>query len=254
MPTILLAIDAYTPIERLLPAALLLASGPRSALLGIFAQDSQLLQGASLPCTQEVGANTATCYPLTEQSIQKRVQRIADGMQQRLAEAAKRQHLPWEFQRCDGSISQIVSETQADVVLPGWSESSWIKARHVCMTPQRCSKKEVIAVVDDGSALLGCVIQAARDLSETAKPRQLVTLAMNSPKAERAKLSERIVEGEHCESILHVSSIAQLIYQCSVLRPAVVLIGQEQALAFDSQLRKGLAFIKVPLAIVRTNR
>ena len=57
MAEILLAIDAWTSLERLLPAALLMASQQHAALVGVFACDSRLSQGAALPFTHEVGAH-----------------------------------------------------------------------------------------------------------------------------------------------------------------------------------------------------
>ena len=122
MPTILLAIDACKRLERLLPAALLFASEQNAALLGLFVQDRQLLTGAALPFTREVRSNSATCYSLTADSIGKRMLTIAEGMRRRLAKEAEQRQLPFQFEICDGNIWQITNESEADVVLPGWSE------------------------------------------------------------------------------------------------------------------------------------
>ncbi len=141
MPAIPLEIDACRRLERLLPAALLFASEQNTALLGMFVQDSQLLKGAALPFTRELGANSATCYSLTADSSGKSMLTIAEGMRRRLAKEAERRQLPFQFEICDGSIWQITTESEADVVLPGWNADWVVKTSHTPPSALKAAKK-----------------------------------------------------------------------------------------------------------------
>ena len=251
MPTILLAIDACTRLERLLPAALLLASEQHSALLGVFAQDSELLQGAALPFTTEVGANSAACYPLTADSIAKRVQRIGEELRRQLVVAAERHQVPCEFRICCGSIAQIAFDTKADVVLRGWN-AIWSLARTSGGLPVRkTSGNPVIVVVDDGSTSAALVIDAARRLTITAGSHHLVIMA--TPDAARFFQTEQgSVAGRNvAEAVIRVTSTEHLISQIRRLSPTVMLLGRDQNLAADSQLHRKLALIRCPLALVQ---
>lgn len=251
MPKILLAMDACTQLKRLLPAALLLASEQHSALLGVFAQNSALLQGAALPFTNEVGANSAVCYPLTADSIEKRVRRIAEEMRRQLAAAADRRQVPWEFQFCSSSISQITTEAKADVVLPGWNAIWSLAKTSAGLSARRTSASPVIVVVDEGSPSSAHMINTARRLMVTAGPHQLVILA-TPPSAASSRTEPGSVAGRQpAEVVIRVASTEQLTSQIRLLSPTVMLLGRDQNLAADSQLQKKLAFMKCPLALVQ---
>ena len=53
------------------------------------------------------------------------------------------------------------------------------------------------------------------------------------------------------ETVIPVVSTEQLIRQICMLQPTVILLGRDQHLAADRQLRKKLAVIKCPLALVQ---
>lgn len=251
MPTILLAIDANTQLERLLPAALLFASEQNVILSGIFVQDRQLLTGAALPFTREVGANSATCYSLTADSIGKRMLTIAEGMRRRLAKEAERRQLPFQFEICDGSIWQITTESEADVVLPGWNADWVVKTSHIPPSALKAAKKFVIAVVDDGSPSSSRVIEAARRLTTATGTHRLVILAASFgaelPRSNFATVSLNMPG----ETVIPAGSTEQLIRQICLLQPTVMLLGRDQNLATNSQLQKKLAVVKCPLALVQ---
>ncbi len=250
MPTIVLAIDAYSQLEQLLPAALLLASGQNALLLGVFAQDSRLLQGAALPCTQEIGANSAACFPLTAETMENRVRRIAEDMRRRLAMAAERRKLPWEFQLCYGSISQITTETTADAVLPGWSGHLWISGSHPGPPTRSSAARAAIAVVDDGSLSAAQAVEAARRLTAAAGLPELVILEMDSVPVPGLTGSARSSVGRPPEVRIRVDSPDQLMRHLRVLCPTLMLLGRDQPLASDSRLRKELFLLKCPLALL----
>jgi hypothetical protein len=111
--------------------------------------------------------------------------------------------------------------------------------------------KSVIAVVDDGSPASLRVIEAARRLTTAPGAHRLVTLAASSG----AELPRRNFPAacRHLpdEPMIPVVSKEQLIRQICILQPGVMLLGRDQNLAADIQLRKKLAVIKCPLALVQ---
>ena len=257
MAEILLALDAWTPLERLLPAALLMASQQHAALVGVFARDSRLPQGAALPFTHEVGAQSASCYPVTAESIDRRIQTIAESVRRRLATAAERQHVPWEFRTCDGSILGITNETKADVVFPGWNRNSSTASTHACRLISRTSSRTVIVVVDDGAPSLANVISAARQLATNTKRHQLIIINLVSdtecPVKESGALTGRSVHtGTINEVVVYAASMEQLIRHLGQLDPFVLLIGRDQRLMESSQLVRNLALLNFPVALLKT--
>lgn len=257
MPVVLLAIDACTPLEQLLPAALLLAAQDHAALHGIFSHDNRLPQGAALPFTYEVGGNSAACYPVTAESIDRRVRCIAEKMRRRLAAAAERQQIPWEFETSSGSISQITRETEAEVVFPGWYTNLSATTARVRKSMPGTSSKAAIVVVDDGSPSSAQVINAAQRLGKSTGRHQTIILKLLSDHERPGKDSGVSTElrppsGKMNEAVIRVSSMRQLIRHLRQLHPSIVLLGREQKVVEDSQLLKELAFIKCPVGLLRT--
>lgn len=254
MPTILLVVDAYSPLDRLLPAAVFLASQRNAQLMGVFVQDGRLVRGVALSCTQEIGAHSAVCYQVTSQSIEKRMRRIADEMRRRLSLAAERQHLRWDFQQCYGSISQIATATDAEIVVPGWSESLWAGAAHSCASTRKTPDGHVVVVIDDGSSSSAQVIEAARRLTKATGSHHLTVFAMDEALETRTVRHNVAADPKLAETRIPVDSIEQLIRQLRLLRPTLTLLGRDQLVSTDSRLHKTLASMKCPLALVRTTR
>ena len=250
MSRILLAIDAFSPLDRLLPAAVLLASRQHAELLAVFSQDNSLIRGAALLCTQEIGANSAIRYPVTSTSIEKRVQRIADGMRQRLSKAADRQQIPWGFQQCFSSISQITTETDAEIVIPGWSVSPWVGPESLHRTSRRTSTNPVILVIDDGLPCSAHVIEVARGLAGASGQPQLIILGLHAA-FESGSVRQRMSSDDSKGEIrIPVASMAHLIRQIQLLCPTLTLVGREQLAAKDNRIHNALKSIKCPLALL----
>ncbi len=255
MTQILLAIDAWTPLERLLPAALLMASHQHAALVGIFSLDSRLRQGAALPITHEVGAVSAASYPVTAKSIDRRIQAIAESVRQRLALAAEQKQVPWEFRTCDGSIMQVTHETDADVIFPGWNRKfSSMSARG----GRRISKSSsgTLIVIDDGSPSSTSTISAARRLATNTKLPQLIIFKLNSdrecPAGEsRIPTRQSVPPGTMKEILVRAASVEQLLRHLRQSEPFLMLIGRDQRLLENEQLVRDLALINCPVALLR---
>ena len=256
MAEILLVTDAWTPLERLLPAALLMASHQHAALVGIFANDSRLRQGAALPFTHEVGAHSASCYPVTSESIDRRIQTIAESVRRRLAAAAERQQVPWEFRTCDSSILRITDETEADVVFPGWNRDLTTTSAHARRVIPKTSSGTVIVVVDNGSPASANVISAARQLTENTKRCQVIIFKLISDtecpvKESRAPAGRSVPAETTNEVVVRAASVDQMIRHLRQLDPFVMLIGRDQRLLDDRQLLKNLALLKYPIALLK---
>lgn len=255
MTQILIAIDAWTPLERLLPVALLMASHQHAALVGIFSLESRLRQGAALPFIHEVGALSAASYPVTAKSIDRRIQSIAESVRQRLAAAAERNKVPWEFRTCDGSLLRIANETDADVVFPGWNRKfSSMSAR----AGRRISKSSsgTFIVVDDGSPSFANTISAARKLAINIRLPQLIIFKLNSDRecpAEKSEVAARqsVPSGSIKEIVVPVASMEQLMRHLRQSEPFLMLIGRDQRLLENSQLLRVLALINCPVALLR---
>ena len=250
MSTILLAIDAFSPLDRLLPAALLLASRHHAELLAVFSQDNSLIRSAALSCTQEVGANSAICYPVTSMSIEQRVQRIADDMRQRLSKAAERQQIPWRFQQCCSSILQISTETDAEIVIPGWSASPWGGPKSLHLTPRRTSTNPFILVIDDGLPCSAHVIEVARGLTAASGQLELIILGLQAAFESGSDRRTMSADDRKGETRIPVASMAQLIRQLQLLCPTLTLVGREQLAATDNQIHTALKSMKCPLALL----
>lgn len=254
MSTILLAIDAFSPLDRLLPAAVLLASRQHAELLAVFSQDNRLIRSAALSCTQEIGANSASCYPVNATSIEKRVQRIADDMRRRLSKAAERQQIPWEFQQCFSSISQITTETDAEIVLPGWSESPWVGPESLHLTPRRTSTNPFILVIDDGLPCSAHVIEVARGLAAASGQLELIILGLQAAFESGSARRTMSADDRKGEIRIPVGSREQLIRQLQLLCPTLTLVEREQLAATDDQIHTALKSMKGPLALLRRTR
>lgn len=252
MPKIVLAIDAYTSIDCLLRAALLLATEQDSQLIGVFARDERLPQGAALPWTQVIGAKTAECFPINAVSVENRISQIAAKMRQQLASVADRRNLHWEFSQRSGSIAQVADEIDADIVFLGWSGSQWGVETHSFRSFVRSATRQFMIVIDDGSPLSERVIRAAERYTAESHLQQLVVVSIPGRPSEGSRRSTERSHEKPAARDVRASSIEQLIVQIRLLRPALVLMGRDQPVSADSRLFRSLAAIGCPVAFLRT--
>lgn len=252
MPKLLLVIDAFSPVHRLLPAAVFLASRRNAELVCVFTQDSRVLPGVALSCTREIGAHSALCYPVTSGSIKKRMTAIAEDVRRSLSQEAERQHIRWEFQQCFGSISQILIETEAEIVVPGWPESHWTDSMHPRVQTHKSSERLVIAVVDEDLPSSGQIIEIVRSLMGTNGAKQLIILSLKSRSGGSSKPVHQPAGQSSGVTRIRVDSIEELIQHLRRLRPTLALLGREQPVFNDIRLHKTLATIKCPLALLHT--
>ncbi len=291
MATILLAVDACTPFAGLLKTAVMLAAPERATLLGMFVEDVRLLPVAALPFTREIGSLSAACHPLTPGSIDRRIRSIAEGMRRQLALAADQLQLPWEFRICPGSITQIANETDADVVVPGWSGVATFGRRRSLPSMPEARQRLKIGVIDDGSESALHAVSAARRLAAANRIPEVVIFSLTSTSSGNLSTgsdvnamctqhttsetlsspitlmaagvempvqtvisTKPVVPDQRyalADSIVPVESVSQLIRALRSTRPALLLSGREQTFIDADRLRTELSIIGCPYAITR---
>lgn len=271
MPTILLPMDASTQLEQLLPVALMLARNRHAGLLALFIEDSRIVQGAALPFTQEISAVSAVFHPVTADSIERRMQCVAQQMQRRLATAAESLRLSWEFRVCRSSIAQVMLETNAEIVLQGWNWMASYPRMQTTRKRHAARRQTNIVVIDDGSESAGQAVNLARKLADSDR-HQLVALSISSTEAQSTptlaafssitafpapaarRSSSSIFRRTDIASpiVISVTSMQQLAWYLHSLRPTLLMLSQQQTILSDPRMRRELAAIGCPVAILRS--
>lgn len=248
MATILLAIDACTPVEKLLPAAVLLATQHRAGLLAVFVEDIRLTQTAALPFTTEIGMLTGVCHQLTAESIELRLKHIAEEVRRQLAAAAERRRVPWEFRVSRGTMAQILRDTEADIVLAGQSGFALLPVSKQIARRQEAADARCLLVIDDGTAAAKTAIDVGRTLVAANHHSRLVILALNASGEPSPR--HRHLTGTDREIEIRVATVSQLVGQIRRIRPSLMLIARNQDMAENCSVRRELEAIRCPLAIL----
>lgn len=127
MRRVLVAVDASPHSLAALQAAVDLAGAHRLELLALFVEDLRLLQATALPFAREVGTFSGIARPLGLPETERRLRRLAERLQARVAAAAGRAELAsWSFQVKRGDVAaEILAALRPDDLLSlgaaGWS-------------------------------------------------------------------------------------------------------------------------------------
>lgn len=118
---ILVALDASAPSLAALEAAATVAAKWQAELLGLFVEDINLLQLATLPFTHEVGFPSAIQRSIEPQGVERRLRAQARLSEQALARAAGRFNLRWSFRTERGQIvTQLLAVArETDLIVLG---------------------------------------------------------------------------------------------------------------------------------------
>ncbi len=114
---ILVALDASAPSLAALEAAATVAAKWEAELLGMFVEDINLLQLATLPFTREVGFPSAIQRSIEPQDVERRLRVQARLSEQALARVAGRFNLRWSFRAERGQIVTQLLEMAREVDL-----------------------------------------------------------------------------------------------------------------------------------------
>lgn len=115
---ILVALEAGESTSELLEAAASLAAGLHAELVGLFVEDSELLEAADLPVTRSIPSHAQAHVPL-DARLMRRALRIWEAKAgDALASAAGRWRVEWSFRVVRGTMEeQILAEVRSHDLL-----------------------------------------------------------------------------------------------------------------------------------------
>lgn len=118
---ILVALDTSSRGAAAAQAATELAATMQAELLGLFVEDMNLLNLASLPFARELGLTSACSRPLDFDEIERAMRSQAAQVERLLARTAERRQLRWSFQVTRGQVvAEVLSAGQGmDLVVLG---------------------------------------------------------------------------------------------------------------------------------------
>ncbi len=124
---ILIALDSSSQSLAALDAAVEIAHQRGCELLGVFVEDSHLLQATSCSVTREIGASAAESRDLQHADLESIFRSLAAHARQALEMAAERKRIPWDFQVIRGQVEETITELikEADVTALGSLSSRW---------------------------------------------------------------------------------------------------------------------------------
>lgn len=123
---ILVPLDASPNARLALEVAANLASCLRAQLIGLFVEDSGLVNLTELPFAQEVSCLTATVRRLERAQVEQQMRVQASRMRLALTEVCERLGLPYAFHVARGAVAAqvLAAAAEADLVIMGrcgWS-------------------------------------------------------------------------------------------------------------------------------------
>lgn len=115
---ILVALEAGESAPALLEAAANLAAGLHAELVGLFVEDSELLDAADLPVTRSIPSHAQAQMPLDARLMRRALRIWETKAGDALASAAERWRVKWSFRVVRGTMEeQILAEARSDDLL-----------------------------------------------------------------------------------------------------------------------------------------
>jgi len=118
---ILVALDSSPSSLTALKEAVSLAAGFKARILGVYVEDINLVQLATISFTQEVGLFSATSRRLEVQYIERQFRGQAGRVRRALAALAEQAEVDWEFRVVRGVVTQelLSAASDADLIVLG---------------------------------------------------------------------------------------------------------------------------------------
>ena len=141
---ILVALDAGERSEDALDEAACLAAALQAELVGLFVEDTELLQAAELPVTQIVSHQARAPGALDAATMRRALKIWSATSREAVAAAASRWHVRWSYQVARGALAeQLLAEaTERDVV--AFSSAGILRrARAVAMAPPAPGRRSI---------------------------------------------------------------------------------------------------------------
>jgi nucleotide-binding universal stress UspA family protein len=186
---VLIALDSSIDSLRALDEAAEMAARINAELVGIFVEDTNLLNLASLPCASEVGSATGFSRSLNASVVGRTLKSIAERARLAMAQAAEQRQVRWSFTTSRGTLlGQLIDASNPEgTVLAGSSRGGW----RVASKPARsvlllhmgpCTQPEGTAVIliDAGFAALRNLPTALALADQSCTKRTLVVILSDS--------------------------------------------------------------------------
>lgn len=122
---ILVALDASPHSMAALKAAAELAARLRADLLGLFVEDTALLDLAESPYAREILYPAATPAPLSRTSMESKLKALSERARKALATAAEESQVRWSFRIVRGEVTTEVMAAAADFDLLAMGKIGW---------------------------------------------------------------------------------------------------------------------------------
>lgn len=198
---ILVALDASPHSMAALKAAAELAARLRADLLGLFVEDTALLDLAESPYAREILYPAATQAPLSRTSMESKLKALSERARKALATVAEESQVRWSFRIVRGEVTAEVMAAAADFDLLAMGKIGWslgpqarmgstareaaTSAIPVLLLPERALAPGARLLVRyDGSPAARLAVAAAAQL---ARPRTTgVTVLLAADTSERA--------------------------------------------------------------------
>lgn len=249
MTSMLLVVDAWSPLDRLLPAAMQLAARNQARVRGVFATDAQMLQGAALSFTREIGAASANRYSVSSESLTMRLRQMAAQTEKELAVAAKQAGVSFAFESCVGTISQIARDASEEIVLPGWNDCRWPHAQPQFRPDQFLHFQPLLCRVQRHRPAQG---RPSNTLLTTAEGERIVILSLVSESANfEITPSERPQRDTISDELVRVTSTTELMQRIRQLRPTLLLISHQDLFNPENPLDREIRRTGYPVVVFR---
>lgn len=196
---ILVALDASKESLAALDAAATLAARLQAELMGLFIEDTDLLNLAALPFSREAPLLSRTGRLLDPARLEQELKSKAAIARQALARRAESLHLQWTFRTARGHVEAelLAAAADADLIAVGKSTRPMTgdvrlgrRARAVAAqsarsmlfaSPAGCPSDAPLAAVYDGSPRSNAALTLAAQLAEREGRRLLVFVLGQSP-------------------------------------------------------------------------
>ena len=112
--SVLLAIDNVVLSATSIDLAVAIAASMQSRLHGLFIENSDLLQVASLPFSHEISLTTAEERPTDFDLMQRSIKSMASSIRKSIKQAAQASKIPWTFDYVSSSLLEVTALSRSD--------------------------------------------------------------------------------------------------------------------------------------------
>lgn len=227
MSRITIALDFGSSLDRILPAAVLLASAQDAELRFVVSENRELLRAADLPCVYETGIRSALSHAVNSTSLRTQQKKFAEDIRLQLVRRTAKLDLKWCFEETDEPLSELLANATNCAIISDQSLKASTAGRSGRRSRFDSFETPVIAVMDDQTPAASRLLSLARRMAVSG-------------------------HRNYCIEVLHANeaSADSLLPALRHCRPVVLLIGRTQSPADSSRAIRKLALFGCPFAII----